>query len=138
MAIDFLDKVELPDGDASKLEVRHLKTKITALVHDRDRAVTRADNAFHLLEAERAARRHSLSLQCDQCPERLAITCATSPAGGAHAAALYASANIMGWTLGAGTTGTLHQLMARMQPATVARRDLCPACTAAETVAAQQ
>lgn len=141
MAIQIGDRAELAADDASKLEVRHLKTKIHSLITERDRAVTRAEQAQQMLELERAARRHSMSVTCDgdaggdPCRERLAVTCSTAPAEGAHAAALFNAGRTMGWTLSAATTGALHQLMGRPCPAATSGRDLCARCTAVENTA---
>lgn len=139
MAIDFLDRVELPADDATKLEVRHLKNQIRTLVHERDRAVTAREQADQLLEHERAARRHSLSLVCDECREKLALTCGKAPEKpGTHAAALRIAAVRMGWTIGAATMGAFAQLIGIPPDATPSGRDLCPDCTMVERVAAQQ
>lgn len=139
MALDFLDRVELPEGTATALDVRHLKNQIRTLVHERDRAVTRVEHLEQSLEHERAARRHSLAVFCDQCNERLTITCGKAPTKpGAHASALKVAAVRMGWWLGATTLGTLAQLIGVAPDVAPRGHDLCPECVEVERVAAQQ
>lgn len=109
-------------------ELKQLRSQHSGLLKERDRAVKRAEEFELEVIRERNAQRHALGIRCEspQCPERLMLLSSAPPESGKHAHALFTAAIMMGWDLGATTTGALFAMIGQPTPAAAHDGDLCP------------